>query len=302
MIQTPNLFVVGAARCGTTSLHRYLAEHPEIFVPERKELSYFGVGDTGEDFGGPDGALVSGKLPRSLSEYLSYFRGCTDEKIQVDVSPWYLYSSLAAERIRESCPKSKIIAILRNPIDRAYSHYRLMAKLGMEKHERFWDAVAAEQERKTQRWTFGWYYSEVGLYGKQLSRYFAHFAPEQIKIIFFEEFIRDTKSVMGDIYRFLGVREIHPDTYPIYNEAVLPKSRSVKLLLEKGGYLGRLARPIVRERLRRRIRAVIEEFNAADKSLDFWARSRMSMNYKEDKKILESLIGSRILVWPDIVD
>ena len=127
-MREPDFFIVGAAKSGTTSLYSYVRQHPEVFLPSMKEPRFF----VDPDYFGGD-ALGHLTQVRDLDEYLGLFAGAPECARVGEASPVYLYSRGTAERIRGFRPDASIVAILRNPVDRAYSHYWLHVRLGAER-------------------------------------------------------------------------------------------------------------------------------------------------------------------------
>src|SRR3954468_1950993 len=107
---SPSFFIVGAPKCGTTSLNDYLRQHPRIFIPERKELHYFGS----------DLTFLKTQRP-TREEYLAHFAAAQPQQIAGEASVWYLYSQLAAREIHDFCREAKFIIMLRNPVDMMHS-------------------------------------------------------------------------------------------------------------------------------------------------------------------------------------
>ena len=163
----PNFFIAGAAKSGTTSLWRYLLQHPDIFMPSDimyKEPAYF--------------SDIKGM--KDLNEYLSLFKNVTTEKMIGEASAAYLTSPESPERIREVVPDAKFIIMLRNPIDRAYSLYNWMACNGYEPIEIFEQALEIEETNRYENESFknsnpeyyyNYLYFHSGLYSDQIKRF-----------------------------------------------------------------------------------------------------------------------------------
>jgi hypothetical protein len=132
-MRKPDFFIVGAPKSGTTAMYFYLKQHPEIFMPERKELHFFG-----SDFFAPH-------FVRDLKDYLKFFEGADNKKRIGEASPWYLYSKRAAFEIKEFNPDADIIIMLRNPVDMMYSLRETLRKKGIERASFFsWQKCAKE--------------------------------------------------------------------------------------------------------------------------------------------------------------
>ena len=200
-MKKPNLFVVGAPKCGTTSMHDYLGQHPEIFMSSRKELHYFSQ----------DINSFPGKI-KELSDYLRLFDSAGDAKYMGESSPEYLYSEVAAQQIKEFCSEAKIIIMLRNPPDMLYSLHGDFLLWKDEDILDFSEALAAQEERKQGRKLpkscndrkFLLYFDWVR-YSTQVRRYLNVFGKENVHIILFNEFHNDTANIYRQTLEFLGV-------------------------------------------------------------------------------------------------
>ena len=132
----PNFFIVGAPKCGTTSMNAYLKQHPDIFVPERKELHYFG-------------SDLAFQRDSFLEEaYSKHFENWEDQKVGGEASAWYLYSERAAEEIHQFNSDAKIIIMLRNPADMVHAHHSQAMYVGGESITNFDEALDAEEGRR----------------------------------------------------------------------------------------------------------------------------------------------------------
>jgi len=199
-MRKPDFFIVGAPKCGTTALNDYLQAHPEIFIPAKKEIHFFG-------------ADLQFQRPRvTLSEYLSYFAPVQREKRVGESSVWYLYSQQAAEEIKAFSPAARIIIMLRNPVDMMYSLHSQRVYNDNENLVNFEEALAAEADRRQGKRLYqnasdamGSLYRAAATYTPQVQRYFAVFGREQVHIILFDEFARATPEVYRQTCEFLGV-------------------------------------------------------------------------------------------------
>ncbi len=190
----PNAILGGAQKSGTTTLHRLLETHPQIHFPPRpQEIHYF---DLERNFA------------RGLSWYERFFAGWQGEAVVAQTSPLYLYEPRAAARIAAALPDARLIFLLRNPIDRAYSHYWHQVRYGYERLS-FEEALAAEPERlqggEAARRHFS--YLDRGRYGRQLSRYLDVMPRERILVVLYDDLARDPLAVARRAAGFLGVSE-----------------------------------------------------------------------------------------------
>jgi hypothetical protein len=186
----PTFLIVGAMRSGTTSLARYLGAHPDIRIAPEKEVHFFDL-----------------NFDRGLDWYCGRLDGSESAACVGEATPSYMYDKSSVERMVKTLPRVKLIAILRDPIDRAYSHFQLNKALGIEPMS-FQQALRAEAERlgshdHDQR--FAYSYVDRGMYHAQLSRLSRRFPRESIHVALFEEMRADPEDVVEAACRFLGV-------------------------------------------------------------------------------------------------
>ena len=204
LLPAPNFFIVGAAKAGTTSLHAYLSQHPDVFMSALKEPHYFSSFELQPKF---DNYIP---VIRNAHEYQDLFKGSEGHKAVGEASPSYLCDSEAPSRIKAAVPGAKIIISLRNPVQRAFSHYLMEYHAGRETLP-FAEALEADESQAEKGWGASFQYVELGLYADQVERYLNEFGQENVLVIVFEELIRDTPDVMQNIARFL---DIDPSGYP----------------------------------------------------------------------------------------
>ena len=211
----PNFFIVGAPKCGTTSLHEYLQRHPDIFMPFYKEPHFFGSDLEGSRF------RQFRDRPR---RYLKLFRDARAETRIGESSPWYLVSQRAPDEIHAYNPEAKIIIMLRNPVDMLYSMWSQFRYSGNEQLETFEEALAAEPERRqgqrirrAAHCVTGLYYRDMARFSQQIDRYFQRFGRDNVKVIIFDDFAANTAAVYRDVLEFLGVDSRFQTTFDIVN-------------------------------------------------------------------------------------
>lgn len=222
----PNFFIVGAIKGGTTSLHHYLSQHPEVFMPVRKEFHYYSFGIQGKEFIGPN--AVNDNLITTHDQYLPHFADGEGYKAIGDASPTYLYYPNAAEEIAKDVPDARIIMSLRQPAERAFSHYLHMRREAREQYDNFADALAVEEQRIRDNWAFGFHYYNVGLYAEQVQRYIGVFGSERVLVFLYDDLKADTPAVIRKIYAHIGVDpDFTPDLERRYNVGGKPKNESM---------------------------------------------------------------------------
>jgi hypothetical protein len=211
-MKTPNFFIVGAPKCGTTSLYSYLRRHPDIFMPSYKEPHYFGRD------------LYQPNYIRDLDQYLALFASAGDRPHIGEASVWYLYSRSAAKEIHGFCPDARIIVMLRNPVEMIYSYHGQRLYNGTEDCDDFGEALALETVRRSGERIprrpyplFGLRYREIAQLDIQLTRYLEIFPREKIHIIVLDDFQRSPKDVCDQAVRFLGAHAIPEMGFSIAN-------------------------------------------------------------------------------------
>jgi hypothetical protein len=212
----PNFLIVGAAKSGTTSLYNYLRQHPDIFMPEWKELSFF-IGD-------PCGPLHRVKKPRY---YDQVFAKAKNKHAVGEASTSYLFDKQAPGLIKEKLGAIKILIVLRDPVAMSYSLYNHQARREGETIQSFEAALTAEESRwrdpefrkKCYGWHANYYYFHRGRYYPQVKRYLETFGMQNVKIFLFDELAADPVRVVQEAYRFLGVDDSFIPVIKVHNPA-----------------------------------------------------------------------------------
>ncbi len=231
----PNFLIIGAAKAGTSSLYYYLKQHPHVFMSAIKEPKFFALEGEPLDYKGPDRGININSV-NSLSEYQQLFEGVTDEIAIGEASPMYLTSPKAPENIKRYIPDAKIIAILRNPVDRAFSSYTHLIREDLETLS-FEKAVEAEPRRIADKWSHLFYYTQNGYYAAQMKNYFSNHNPENMKIYLYEDLIKDTPKLVNELYGFLGLDQSFSPDLSKRNVSGMPKSRALHNLFRKDNLL-----------------------------------------------------------------
>jgi hypothetical protein len=206
----PNFLVIGAAKSGTTSLHHYLRQHPEIYLTPVKETNFFWT----------EAREHSRKTAQTLAEYERLFDDATTQKVVGEISPQYLNSTTAAERIRRDLPGVRLAVSLRNPADRAWSDYLGRVRI-LRESGTFEEAI--QPGRPCLEW---------GFYFPRLKRYYDRFPREQIHVMLYDDFVADPHAALRALFTFLGV---DPDaainTKTRHNQSAAPRSMLLNRVL-----------------------------------------------------------------------
>ena len=201
-MKKPNFIIAGFPKCGTTSLHHYLDEHPQVFMPEQKELHFFTFKILSKLKNGPKDEFVKETQINSSEKYLSYFQNVKKEIAIGDASPSYINYPSEFLKIKKYLNDPKVIIILRDPINRAYSNY-LHLKREQRETMSFEDAIGAEEERINNKYSDFWYYKFNSTYYQKIVKAKTIFS--NVLILTIEELDKNPIITMKKVYKFLGV-------------------------------------------------------------------------------------------------
>jgi hypothetical protein len=294
-VRLPNFLIVGAEKCGTTSLYQYFKQHPDVYLPAKKELHYFSYDLIGKNAGGPGSANVLAWACATREEYESHYRGIGSYAAVGEVSPSYFYFSQISERIRSELGRPKIIIMLRNPIQKAHSQYMHLVRDNKETLP-FFDALMAEEDRIEAGWGPLWRYSESSLYAARIAKYIEVFGEEHIKIGLFDELSNSPRTLINDMFEFIGVApHARIDTSRTYNRSGRPRSRLLANFLAKRNPVTAAARRWVPEQTRDRIKHIMLNLNTGQKdTIDERSRAYLRERFAADVGELEQILGRRL--------
>lgn len=237
-LQKPNLFLVGQSKSGTTALHNFLAQHPDIYMSDPKEPRFFCM-DLRQESYTFHRKKISYFSFWDEREYLKLFSNSKKEKIVGEASPHYLYSKVAAEKIYTFNPNAKIIMILRNPVDFIYSLHSHYVWIGYENAKDIKTALSIEKARRMGKnipsriyCPSALYYSERVKYYEQVNRFYDLFDNSNIKVIIFEDFKKNNHKVYKDILEFLCVDTCFVPEFTMINVNRKPRNYCLNILLE----------------------------------------------------------------------
>ena len=220
----PNFLVIGAMKSGTTALYYYLEQHPQIYMSPVKEPNFFCSGGR---------ESWESESVKRIGAYQYLFKGVSDEKAIGEASHCYLYEPQAVARIQQHLPDAKLVAILRNPVDRAYSHFLHMVRNGTEPLTDFAQALREEETGTYRRRRFQDYIGR-GRYYEQLKRYFDAFDRGQLRVYLYEELSDAPIDTLRDTFRFLGVDDSFvPDVSLRRNVSGYPRYKALDKLLRR---------------------------------------------------------------------
>lgn len=312
MQHLPTFLVVGAVKAGTTSLHEYLMQHPEIYMSPVKETNHFSDADMDfdhfnvdywQDIGHQLDKYLQGVMDRKIhiahvrrwDQYLKLYKNVQDERAIGEVSNSYLYCPSTAQAIKDKLPDVKIVMVLRNPVDRLFSQYVMNLKLGKITERDLLKELENDAAKAHKGWGVSHLYEEVGMYSAQVQRYYDLFPAAQIKVILFDDFKSDPRGVMQDLFAFLGVAALEVDTSKRYNEAGMPRFGKLNYWLTQIGVYGLIKR-VFPDDLKQRLKALAFTKEGVPR---ITANERVFLEkmYREDILQLAELIDRDLSFW-----
>lgn len=298
----PNFFIVGAAKSGTTSLHHYLKQHPDIFLPSMKE-SFFFSGLAKNSFSGI-GSEYGQDIIEELGNYKKLFQDVKNEKAIGEACVAYLYfHERTINNIKAHLEKTpRIIMVLRDPAERAFSNYRHHVRDNIETLN-FEQAIdhSTLEKRKNQKWWWGFQYIDVGYYYNQAKAYIKAFGNENVRIYLYEDLEENTHEVINDLFGFLGLaNNSNLDITTRYNVSEVHKSNNLqKFLYNEDNKFKRVLRPAVLNILGKQNTESLVNYLKNKNLLRMNPRTkkRLIRLYKDDILRLESLIERDLSAW-----
>lgn len=291
----PNFICPGAARSATTTLYYLLIQHPKIFLPAIKETRFF-----------------SQDYEKGLVWYRQkYYAGVKGETAVGDISPVYSIDERCSERIyRELGQNVKFIFMLRNPVERAYSHYCMLRNhqfedLPFEKAITIDNQSRIKKSLKYYNHQYGYQYLKESRYLLSIQRYLRYFEKDRIKFIVFEDFIKDIEAHLADILSFLEVKEPYKFELNVYRNPVTVSSHSIlnrlfycsPLLKKTRDYIQLKTGWKTQSLLKKIKNSLLTKKSSHIPPLDEKLRKELYHHFEADIKQLEALLGRDLSIW-----
>jgi hypothetical protein len=280
----PNFFVVGAARCGTTSLWAYFKQHPDIFMSEVKEPSFFSQYEIGRYY------------VHDQSAYLRLFSRGARKKYRGEASPSYLWHEGTPAKIRRVSPEAKIVISLRDPVARAYSSYWLFTHFGQERRP-FLDAIQDEIAEPPAPGEPPPFYTGRGFYADSVARYLETFG-DNARVLVFEELVADVRGHLREVFSFLEIDASVTDRIRTegFNSSAKPRNTLASKILRSQA-MRRIAGTLIPLEYRPKVGKTLLSPRSATPKMEPEAKHILSELYAEDVARVETLLG-RSLPWP----
>src|SRR3989442_777266 len=284
----PDFFIVGGPKCGTTAMYTYLREHPEIYMPALKEPHFFG-------------ADIRHPGRRSLEQYLSLFAQARDQKRLGEASISYLFSRCAAREIKDFNPSSRIIIMLRNPVDMMYSWHGQLLSTGIENVTDFESALNLEEKRRQGLCVpdpsvtpQAYLYRQLVRYSHQVQRYLDVFDRDRVHIIIFDDLKLDRSGVCRKTLRFLEVKSEFEPNLKVVNPGKRVYSAALQNFLRHPPHVvQKLSRALLPRRFRDSLSERLRHLNTFQKTrppMDPELRSRLKAEFASEVAGLSKLI------------
>ncbi len=300
-INLPKFIFVGTAKAGTTSVYKYLMQHPNINIPVKE--TFFFMKDIYKNITLPYPKQRSDEpLIHNESDYFNIYKN--QPGITGEIGTGYLYyHQYSIPLIKKYLGDDvKILILLRNPVDRCFSSYKHFTKDLFETNI-FTQALSIENQRISENWDFMWHYKNVGLYYEQVKAFLQHF--KNVKIILYDDLISQPQKTMHEIISFIGIKE--PFTFSIekaYNESGTPKNKSIHKLLVHDHWIKKyITRPIIktilpyktRDKIRKYLRN--KNFKKSTEKINPEDKKYLQQYYAQDLEKLSALIGVDLKNW-----
>ncbi len=298
----PDFFVLGAPKAGTTALHAALAGHPQLYLSAVKEPKYFLCDDRPPATrGGPGDAHSAREWIWQRDRYERLFDAAPGGALRGESTPFYLADLRAHLRIHRAVPEARLIVVLRDPVDRAYSNWAHLWADGLETIDDFVAACAEEPLRRQEGWAPFWRYLETGLYGRQLQHLLTLFPRSQLHVIRYLELVDTPVEALDAVCRFLGVDEGLVSEVPARNVGgYVPPTRYTKVLraaFRHGAAVGSHLPPPVWRKASLPLQWLIQRTPQHRPELPETERAKLVDYFADDIDIVEEITGWDLRAW-----
>jgi hypothetical protein len=299
----PDFLVIGAPKAGSTAVHAALAQHPQLFLSVPKEPKYFLTDGPPQRMHhrGPGDAHSAREWIWQRDRYERLFAAAPAGTLRGESTPFYLWDRNAHKRIAAAIPDVKLIAVVRDPVDRAYSNWTHLRSDGLEPEADFAQACAVEPARVEAGWAPFWRYLELGRYGEQLAHLYEHFPREQVYVVRYKQLIDEPGSTLDALATFLGVEPGLVSTIPGSNVSAWAApgrvNDALRHVVRAGAALGGYAPPKAWRQAQRPLLAALHRGSPHRPALAVDVRRALVARFVDDVALLESLLGRDFQDW-----
>jgi hypothetical protein len=292
----PDFLVIGAAKAGTTALYKAICRHPRVYKPMVKEPGYLNFPDIQPRFKGPGGERANRHTISTRNQYLDLYKHCPSEQLTGDFSIGYLDNWQAPASAKKWLPNAQVIALLRHPVERAYSQYLHLRQESAESNTSFEQAWGESDWRQAENWRPAYWYQHRGFYARHLYNWLRFFPRNQLLILFYEDWLQNPQGVLSQIWHHLGVQDIAD--LKITRENVSSRQPRWTWLNHHENPVRHLAQRTLPLWARDAITTAVGTVNLQPgPTLDPSLRARLANTYHDDISQLEALTGRDLTAW-----
>ena len=298
----PDFLVIGAPKAGTTALHTALAGHAELFMSPVKEPKFFLTdGPPPRRGGGPGDVQTYREHIWRREDYEALFGAAPPGTLRGESTPFYLYDRRAQQRIRALIPGARLIAILRDPVERAHSNWTHLWSAGLDPIGDFPAACAAEDRRVAAGWAPFWHYTRLGRYGEQLDHLLTVFPREQVFVLRYRDLVNTPGQVLDAICSFLGVQPGIVAQVPRENVTAHPERspshRAVSLVQRSAAAAGRRLPGTTGTALTQPLERFLQRSARPRQPLNWQQRQQVLAHLEDDFPLLEQITDTDFSDW-----
>ncbi|MEV0199542.1 sulfotransferase [Nonomuraea sp. NPDC050691] len=293
----PHFLVIGAPKAGTTALHAALQQHPRLHLPQVKEPKFFLTDGPPPTRGGPGDAPTYREHVWRRQDYEALFAGAPPGTLLGEATPFYLYDLDAQRRIHTLIPHAKLIAILRDPVERAHSNWTHLWSAGLEPIGDVVRACADERRRIAAGWAHFWHYVSLGRYGEQLSHLYTLFPRDQVLVFRYRDLVDRPADTLDRICGFLGVERGLLTEVPRENVTAHPEGGGRHSLLSAAARAARVLPHGLERALNRRLEHLLQRRGNPRRPLTWEQRRALIPYFVEDVELLQRVTGADFSDW-----
>jgi hypothetical protein len=300
----PDFFLIGTPKGGTTALHAALVNHPQLYLSTVKEPKFFlcdGRRPPRSGQRGPGDAHSSREWIYDTQAYQALFEAAPAGALRGESTPFYLYDRAAQQRIAQTTPDAKLIAVIRDPVDRAYSNWTHLWADGLEPIADFNAALEREDDRVAQGWAPFWHYRRLGRYGEQLQHLYTLFPREQVLVLRYRQLAEQPGPTIARVSEFLGISEretvrsrpenVHPYVEPS------PRASVLGWVIRAGAAAGSFAPPQAWRAVSKPLVAARHAGGGRRPALTVDQRRAALRGLTDDIALLEEVTGESFADW-----
>ena len=297
----PDFLVIGAPKAGTTALHAALAQHPGLYLSPIKEPKHFLTDGPPPARGGPGDVQTYREHVWRRADYEALFDAAPPGTLRGESTPLYMYDRDAMRRIHEAIPDAKLIAIVRDPVERSHSNWTHLWSAGLEPIGDFVQACAEEQRRIDAGWASFWHYTGLSRYGEQLEHVFSLFPRDQVLVIRYRQLVDEPAKTLDEIFAFLAVEQGLVTEIPRQNVTSHPEAtlshRAVAQLLRASAAVGRFLPGSAWDTVTGGLERFLQRHSRERQPLSWEQRQALIPRFEADLELLERVLGADFSDW-----